>query len=1135
MDSVEVLESGNNGRFGGMCPDGYVYDITVDGNHNFFAEGILVHNCFKNSAQTFNFKGAKFLSLPNMAKRGIDAQCKAWYVRGISPRGDGVLLLTATPLTNSPIEIFSLLSLAKGHNKVNDMMLSIRGADDFMNMMTDIVSEDDVSIDGIDRVVNVFTGLNNVDILRRAIGQSSTIKTAEDVGEQVVLPDQEDSPITVDLTDATIDRLQLYKGAFRWAIDDISGKSISENRGDRNAYDAVQSYFDEPQKLIGHPFNLINKMTLLIADPELDRRATFFTFDSANLAKAQAVVDAFNKKKFSEERATPSPFTEDNAVIGKKKKVDKVTGEESIVLKILVRAAIQEDNKTIIIDTMDSQTQQRWDDMTEKAGLDLDVTIPPKLAALLDNIQQEQAHPRGVNDEGGASSIVKQIIFCDILALHSKIRRLLISKGGYSSGQIAIITGKTNNTADEIMEVQDGFNAHGEDNKYRIIIANEKAEVGINLQRGTQAIHHLSIGWTPDSLTQRNGRGVRQGNKTDKVTVYTYDADGTFDSIKRDMVNKKSTWIDSVMAANGENTVAITGGMSKEQMESLIDVTGDAEAMKRIQESIESKEAASRAKENMFKQKVNLDTIKKNLKFISDNDPSAYFIIPRLGRIWALKQQVIKVEARLRVKDISESAKAKNENLLIELNKNADKLSGEIESSAIIMLRGDNYTPAMVLNHFNTGYIKKGENNADGFEEHTKRYYTITVIEGSPLHTEWQAELGMSQSLIDQALQNFTEQAKLPGSLPAEVGQAFVNGNGFEINGETAVAGAFIRSPVRGLGIIFVRNTYCYAYFSGSANTMTIDVEDGSDLTLPGAPGYDALLMEVAKIEDDQNINTFSDINPDVIRYRIKLREKKYSIYQYYLPSPYFPHVIDDAKAQTSPMMAAIAKQQKEVVLSIDGSEFTALYETEITTGNGQNFEFALVDYAKANKIMLVWNQPVANMSEITYRNALKWSTQTAFNPDDPAELERELSASTDLDKTFYDFVTSRIKFVDFTGAEAWDLKQYVSFDIWYPWSNLVEKRKREAEASEIANRPVVEVEEKQNSDDPMETVAITGNTKPWYKEIKEIATKYGGGKYKWDGGNKCWNVRRITWLKLIENNPNAIKDLSIIPATMRL
>ncbi|PSJ15740.1 hypothetical protein, partial [Nitrosomonas supralitoralis] len=161
------------------------------------------------------------------------------------------------------------------------------------------------------------------------------------------------------------------------------------------------------------------------------------------------------------------------------------------------------------------------------------------------------------------------------------------------------------------LAVQDGFNANGDGNKYRTVIANEKAEVGINLQKGTQAIHHLTIGWTPDSLEQRNGRGVRQGNKTQRVNIYHYDADGTFDTSKRSMVNKKADWIGQVMDIDGGGSVSVAGGLSKEQMEALIDTVGDSDAMKRLQETIAAKEAEARATTNREKQMINIDTILK--------------------------------------------------------------------------------------------------------------------------------------------------------------------------------------------------------------------------------------------------------------------------------------------------------------------------------------------------------------------------------------------------------------------------------------------------------------------------------------------------------------------------------------------
>lgn len=45
VDSVTIQEQTSDGTFGGLCADGYVYNIEVADNNNYFAEGILVHNC----------------------------------------------------------------------------------------------------------------------------------------------------------------------------------------------------------------------------------------------------------------------------------------------------------------------------------------------------------------------------------------------------------------------------------------------------------------------------------------------------------------------------------------------------------------------------------------------------------------------------------------------------------------------------------------------------------------------------------------------------------------------------------------------------------------------------------------------------------------------------------------------------------------------------------------------------------------------------------------------------------------------------------------------------------------------------------------------------------------------------------
>lgn len=1103
-------------------------------------------HAFKASAAVFNFKSAKFLSLSGMAKRGIDAQCKAWYVRGMSPHGDGMLLLTATPITNSPLEVFSMLSLAKGHDKVNKMMLGINGADDFMNMFTDIENMDDVTVDGIDRTTNVFTGLNNVGILRGAIAQSSTIKSAADVGEQVALPDSEDIPSTVALADSTVERLQLYKEAFRWAIDDLSEKS--ENRGDPDAYQAVLAYFGETEALIGHPFNLINKMTMLIADPELDRRATFFTIVPGNEDKAKTVIEDFNKKKFKDKRPRMSPFTQDDAVVSKKVVMDDESGDKYEELTIEVRAMLQPDNKTIVIDTMNSETQLRWDEMTDKAGLDLDVSIPPKLASLLENVQAERTTPRGIDDEGNKSPIVKQIIFSDILAMHSKIKRILSKKAGISSTKIAIITGKTNNTPDEIMAVQDGFNAHGEDNVYQIIIANEKAEVGINLQKGTQAIHHLSIGWTPDSLTQRNGRGVRQGNKTEKVNIYTYDADGTFDAIKRNMVNKKADWIGNVMAIDGGNKVAISGGMSKEQIESLIDVTGDSDAMSRIQETIAAKEAEARAATNIAKQKVNIDTIVKQRKFIDDNDPITDFIIPKIASLYTISNQIKTIKSRIENPKSTATAVLKNQAILSELQAKERGISEELASSVLIKklksydTEGEVITAGQAIEKYLDGWTKGNRHTSEGLAEYLGRgYLKIEVIEGSLVHTDWVAELAMAQSMIDSALSNFSQQSKQAGGFPEAVGKAFAEGKGIIEGGQVFTAGTFVRKDAY-LGI--VTNRYIlHAITDGKS--YSIGFPPNTVYILPGSSDYEACLIEAAKLEDASSLNTYTEIVPEIAQYRTTAMVKEFYNGQYVLPQPYFPIVFNENEIKCE-LMQSLFDEQNKLIISRKGNYFKAPFDADIQDKEGEMSLYpALISYAKGYNKKIPWD-----LNDSRFRLSLRNNLADPFKTEEENELRVLLAdkATTDetgeeTSKAFIDFVQSKINFIDFSGATADDIHVLMPFNFGYVYTIAKRNLERASEQAlgekEQPELPVTTTEEEaavkfgESGGNPDDIVAITGETKKWFNTIKSTANNKGGGKYKWDKRAGAWNVRRSTWDALVETYSAASRELKIIPATV--
>lgn len=70
VESVEIQEQTSDGTFGGLCKDGYVYNIEVEDNNNYFANEVLVHNCQHATSNTYLKIIKKF---PNAYILGLSA------------------------------------------------------------------------------------------------------------------------------------------------------------------------------------------------------------------------------------------------------------------------------------------------------------------------------------------------------------------------------------------------------------------------------------------------------------------------------------------------------------------------------------------------------------------------------------------------------------------------------------------------------------------------------------------------------------------------------------------------------------------------------------------------------------------------------------------------------------------------------------------------------------------------------------------------------------------------------------------------------------------------------------------------------------------------------------------------------
>ena len=84
----------------------------------------------------------------------------------------------------------------------------------------------------------------------------------------------------------------------------------------------------------------------------------------------------------------------------------------------------------------------------------------------------------------------------------------------------------------------------------RVLIGStSKMGAGTNVQDRIIALHHLDTPYRPADLTQRNGRGVRQGNRNKSVHIFTYVTERTFDAYLFQMLERKQKFISQIMTS----------------------------------------------------------------------------------------------------------------------------------------------------------------------------------------------------------------------------------------------------------------------------------------------------------------------------------------------------------------------------------------------------------------------------------------------------------------------------------------------------------------------------------------------------------------------------------------------------------
>ena len=144
-----------------------------------------------------------------------------------------------------------------------------------------------------------------------------------------------------------------------------------------------------------------------------------------------------------------------------------------------------------------------------------------------------------------------QLIFCDASTprsdggfdVYHAIKDKLIAKG-VPDKEIAFIhdANTKKQKAELFSKVRSG--------QVRFLLGSTaKMGAGTNVQTRLIALHHIDVPWRPSDIEQQEGRILRQGNRNERVKIFRYVTENTFDSYSWQLIENKQKFIGQIMTS----------------------------------------------------------------------------------------------------------------------------------------------------------------------------------------------------------------------------------------------------------------------------------------------------------------------------------------------------------------------------------------------------------------------------------------------------------------------------------------------------------------------------------------------------------------------------------------------------------
>jgi len=529
--------------------------IAVDEAHNFKKVFTQVKGEVKTEqgeTDKISYEKTQYqISSGNQSTMAIKLFYLTQYIQKKNVNGN-CLLLTATPFTNSPLEVYSILSLIN-YKYLKDIGLGNLKEffDHYAQMTTELVMS--TALEPVRR--QVFSGFNNLVSLQSLIFKFIDKPTIEEEEKNVTRPNK----IILPLNSKTINGI-----AFKMTEQNKVSTTIELTQTQVDLWEDLKLYasgdLDQDDLMNDETSNLTTCSKLYVPK---------------TLSKNENDVEVEETNVSEEAR-------------------DKELGAGVRALQCLTYG------RQLAL----SPYLYRYSGIKIEPTYLEYVEQSPKLSYVVECIKTVKKHHE--NDNTPMSG---QVIYMDIgTECFHYIVEYLIKELNFNENEVGYITGSksvigTKKTDKD--KVQDAFlgrewNMNTEhfdkiphENRLKILIGSSAIKEGINLQTYASVLYNLYIDFNPTDMTQLEGRIWRQGNSFNNVRIVIPLMENSMDIFMFQKLQEKTKRINQIWTRNGVNELNLTDFNPEElkyelitKPETLAKFTLDSDKLK-IDEEIE--------------------------------------------------------------------------------------------------------------------------------------------------------------------------------------------------------------------------------------------------------------------------------------------------------------------------------------------------------------------------------------------------------------------------------------------------------------------------------------------------------------------------------------------------------------------